>query len=89
MPEKVTQLLYIISAVAIFYFNRKSLLKTNLPIIVAALVVIVLSIIADKNSDLLGSVSHLFEDSLKFIGIILWFTYSAETCYSLLKNNNS
>ncbi len=89
MPEKITQLLYIISAAAIFYFNRKSLLKTNLPILSAALVFIILSIIADKNSDLLGTAGHIFEDGLKFTGILLWFTYSLETCYTLLMPNSS
>ncbi len=87
IPEKFTQLFYILFSVAIFVYYRKTLLKTNLPILIAGFLFLALSIIADKYSGSLGSLQHVLEDGFKFTGILFWFGYSLETGYYFIKDH--
>ena len=75
IPSKIIFLLYLVTAISLFYSFRYVILKTEYMILFIAILMLSLSGIIDAIPQNILPVHHLFEDGTKFSGIVFWFLY--------------
>ncbi|MBN3519775.1 hypothetical protein JYB62_07145 [Algoriphagus lutimaris] len=88
ISEKFLYLFYGFYVLALFYLFREIIKESDYLLFLLAFLSMTGSVITDVILTLGFTVkeTYLFEDGLKFIGIISWFVYFARTSYNKLKH---
>lgn len=87
LDERVFYCFYGFSVIALFYFYRKIILRSDYVLFILAFVFLGGAVIIDLLL-ILGlklTNEYLVEDGLKFLGIIAWFAYFTRTSYNLIE----
>jgi hypothetical protein len=87
LDEKVIVVFYGLLFIAIFGYYREIILKTDYILLILAFSSLGSSVVTDI-IDALGidiTQLYLFEDGLKFLGIIAWFAYFTRTSYRYIR----
>jgi len=83
LDERITYVGYIAIMVSIVYRMRVTILNTDYILLLASFVFFSCSIMIDLISDLIPDTvipwQYLFEDGMKFVGIVSWFGYFLRT----------
>lgn len=87
ISEKFFYLFYGSSVLALLYFYRAVILKTDFVLFLLAFAFMASSVITDVLLTLGITISdiYLFEDGFKFMGIISWFVYFTRTAYTNIR----
>lgn len=87
ISEKIFYLFYGSSVIALLYFYREIILKSDYVLFLLAFAFMASSVITDIVLALGISISdiYLFEDGFKFMGIISWFVYFTTTSYNSIR----
>jgi hypothetical protein len=87
ISEKFFYLFYGSSVLALLYFFREVILKTDYLLFLLAFAFMASSVITDILLTLGINISdiYLFEDGFKFMGIISWFVYFTRTSYIYIR----
>lgn len=87
ISEKFLYLFYGICVLALLYLFREIIEESDYLLFLIAFISMAGSVFTDVILTLGFTLKeiYLFEDGLKFIGIISWFVYFARTCYNHLK----
>jgi hypothetical protein len=89
IDEKVFFVFYGLSVIAIVVYFREIVLKTDYVLLILAFCSFGSSVLTDI-IDALGidiTQLYVFEDGLKFLGIIAWFAYFSRTSYRFIKES--
>lgn len=87
ISEKFFYLFYGSSVLALLYLFRATILQTDYLLFLLAFAFMAGSVITDVLITLGIEISdtYLFEDGLKFMGIISWFVYFTKTSYAIIR----
>jgi hypothetical protein len=87
LDEKVFYCFYCFSVIALFYFFRKIVLRSDYILFILAFGFLGGAVITDVILALGFKLTYeyLVEDGLKFLGIIAWFAYFTRTSYCLIE----
>lgn len=87
ISEKLFYLFYGSSVIALLFFFRGFILKTDYILFLLAFGFMASSVITDILAAFGINISeiYLFEDGFKFMGIISWFVYFSRTCYMSIR----
>lgn len=84
MDEQMVNIVYLLFIGYLLIRYRYKILRTPYLILVSSLGFFGLAVIADTKLTGPSPYRHLFEDGFKFLGILGWFYYFIQTCYSCL-----
>ncbi len=86
--EIVFYLIYAVFVAVLFIKYYRLILKNNYSFLVAAVIFLGLSVVLDITMENSG-IQYLFEDGLKFLGILSWTLFLINTSYTMLRESTS